>query len=94
MKLDPSSANHAWPTFWQSWVAGTFIKEYRNSVKEAPFIPHELNNFIISLQAYLLETAIEDLSEELHKPHSVWLEISLGWALAIIEQYPKIALSP
>ncbi len=85
------SNTHVWPTFWQSWVSGVFVKKYREYVGTAAFVPQDSRHFILSLQAYLLETAIEDLFEELKKNRSLWLEISLRWVLAIIEQYPKIA---
>jgi len=85
---------HAWPTFWQSWISGIFVRKYREYVGKAPFVPQDSLNFILSLQAYLLETAIEDLFEELKRDRSLWLEISLRWVLAIIEQYPKIASLP
>ena len=84
----PSS--HVWPTYWQSWVAGVFVREYRRYVDKASFVPQDSNNFIISLQAYLLETAIEDLFEEIHLKRDQWFNISLRWVLAIIEHYPKI----
>lgn len=88
IKRFPSA--HTWPLFWQSWVSGIFVRKYREYVGEASFVPQDSQNFILTLQAYLLETAIEDLAEELKKEKSIWLEISLRWVLAIIEQYPKI----
>jgi len=92
--IEQFPGSHVWPTFWQSWVSGIFVRKYREYAGAAAFIPQDSLNFISTLQAYLLETAIEDLFEELKKEKSLWLEISLRWVLAIVEQYPKIVSEP
>jgi maltose alpha-D-glucosyltransferase/alpha-amylase len=81
-----------WPAFWQIWVSGMFLRSYRENVGKVSFVPQDSTNFILDLQAYLIETAIEDLAVELKAGKGEWLEIALRWVLVIQEQYPKIAL--
>lgn len=81
-----------WPGFWQIWVSGIFIRSYREHVGKVAFVPQNSINFILELQAYLIETAIEDLVYELKSGKEEWLEIAMRWILVIQEQYPRIAL--
>lgn len=81
-----------WPAFWQIWVSGIFLRSYRECVGKVSFVPRDSTNFLLDLQAYLIETAIEDLAVELKRSKGEWLEIALRWILVIQEQYPKIAL--
>lgn len=86
--------SHQWPTYWQSWVSGIFTRTYRQHVGQASFVPQDSLNFILTLQAYLLETAIEDLAIELKRGRKNWLSIALRWIIGIQEQYPKIMSLP
>lgn len=82
--------SHEWPSFWQSWIAGVFVRAYRLSIGQVSFLPNDPLTFSLHLQAYLLETAIADLIEELKLGKGKHLNIALRWILVILEVYPKM----
>lgn len=82
-------SHEQWPLFWQGWVSAEFLKAYLAKTGSASFIQHDLVNFILNLNAYLLEGAIKDLANELNQQNFDWLIISMQWIFFIQDRYEK-----
>lgn len=55
-----------WADLWYKYVGGDFLRSYLHTVKDAPFIPKDIKELDIMLNAYLLEKAIYELGYELN----------------------------
>jgi maltose alpha-D-glucosyltransferase / alpha-amylase len=79
--------------FWDRFVSVAFLNSYLETAAEAAFLPKNDRELQVLLDAYLLEKAIQELSDRLAKRSrndfsdvSNWLEISLEWILQLLEE--------
>ncbi|MGH9176495.1 MAG: putative maltokinase, partial [Vicinamibacterales bacterium] len=71
-----------WANFWQRATAGAFLRAYRASAADAPFMPATRDGFETLLEAYVLDKALYELQYELnHRPD--WVRIPLHGVLEL-----------
>jgi maltose alpha-D-glucosyltransferase / alpha-amylase len=66
IRTEDIPALEPWVELWYKYIAGTFLKSYLDTAKDAPFIPKEREALDILLRAYILEKAIYELGYELN----------------------------
>jgi maltose alpha-D-glucosyltransferase / alpha-amylase len=76
--LDP------WAELWYSYVSGTFLKSYLDSVGDAPFFPPSREEREIILKCYLLEKAVYELGYELNN-RPEWVVTPMKGIQALLE---------
>jgi maltose alpha-D-glucosyltransferase/alpha-amylase len=80
----------AWCRYWYQWVAAAFIRSYRETAGDAPFLPDTETEFRVLIEAFILSKAVYELDYELgHRPS--WVPVPL---LGILEVIGKPAGMP
>jgi maltose alpha-D-glucosyltransferase/alpha-amylase len=69
-----------WARYWYQWIAITFLRAYRDTARDAPFMPHEMDELATLLEVYLLEKAIYEIGYELNNRPD-WVDIPLQGVL-------------
>jgi maltose alpha-D-glucosyltransferase/alpha-amylase len=54
-----------WANVWHRWVSLTFLKSYLSTAADASFLPKSVPELEVLLNAYILEKAVSELSDEL-----------------------------
>jgi maltose alpha-D-glucosyltransferase/alpha-amylase len=72
----------AWAHFWQLWVSAVFLRAYRATADEAPFLPRR-EELELLLDAFLLEKAVYELGCELNN-RPEWVSIPLRGILDLV----------
>jgi maltose alpha-D-glucosyltransferase/alpha-amylase len=72
-----------WAECWYSYVAGSFLRSYLQTVGEAKFVPTAPREFEDLLQAFLLEKAIYEVGYELNNRPD-WIEIPIRGVLQVV----------
>lgn len=72
-----------WAKFWYRWVRAVFLNAYLSTAAESTFLPKTEQELRVLLDAYLLEKAVQELSDQLTK-RSDWLELSLEQILQLL----------
>jgi maltose alpha-D-glucosyltransferase / alpha-amylase len=83
--LDPArvrerdvDAARPWAVVWTSWVSAAFLRGYLEATRGAPFVPSERGPFAVLFDAFVLERALYQLSDQLQKqPSEEAVEIPL-----------------
>ena len=81
----PSREGHPtiekWARTWYRWASCIFLKQYRESLSGADFLPARTQEFQIMLGSYLLERALLEIEHELqYRPQ--WIRIPLRGILS------------
>ncbi len=72
-----------WASFWQQWVAATFLRGYLEVAGEASFVPTAREELQVLLDAHLLEKAVYELGYELNNRPD-WVGIPLQGILQVM----------
>jgi maltose alpha-D-glucosyltransferase/alpha-amylase len=75
-KLEP------WALLWERSASAEFLRAYRDTVKDAPFMPAGQSGFRALLRAYWLDKVMRELSQELHD-RPAWARIPLMGILSL-----------
>ncbi len=75
-KLEP------WARLWERSASAEFLRAYRGTVKDAPFLPAGESGFRTLLRAYWLDSVLHELSQELHD-RPAWARIPLMGILSL-----------
>lgn len=73
-----------WAEAWYSYIASAFLKSYFDTVNTASFIPTNLKELEMMLDAYLIEKAIYEIGYELNNRPD-WLAIPLKGIKNLLE---------
>lgn len=73
-----------WAEAWYKCVSGVFLKSYLQTVKTASFIPGNLDDLSLLLDAYLMEKAIYEVGYELNNRPD-WVRIPLRGIKSLLE---------
>jgi maltose alpha-D-glucosyltransferase/alpha-amylase len=76
-----------WASFWQQWVAATFLRGYLEVAGEASFVPTAREELQVLLDAHLLEKAVYELGYELNN-RPEWVGIPLQGILQVMGATP------
>jgi maltose alpha-D-glucosyltransferase / alpha-amylase len=88
----------AWAHSWQLWVSAAFLRTYRATADEAPFLPRR-EELALLLDAFLLEKAIYELGYELNNRPD-WVRIPLRGILDLVpstavgQEHERSAVGP
>ncbi len=74
-----------WAAIWERWTAVAFLKAYRESAAEAPFLSSEKLHVQMLLDAFVLDKALYELRYELNN-RPAWVLIPLRGILALAHQ--------
>ena len=72
-----------WAELWYAYVAGSFLRAYRQTIDGAKFVPQEPAAFEKLLQAFLLEKAIYEVGYELNNRPD-WIAIPIRGIFQVI----------
>jgi maltose alpha-D-glucosyltransferase/alpha-amylase len=86
---DNRSAMMRWAQFWHRWVCAGFLAEYLQVASRSAFLPRNLQELEVLLDAYLLEKAIYELGYELNNRPD-WVEIPLRGILQLLGISTKV----
>jgi maltose alpha-D-glucosyltransferase/alpha-amylase len=70
------AALEPWIGYWYAWTAATFLRGYRATAGDAPFMPRTDEEFVRLLEAFLFEKAIYEVAYELNNRPD-WVRIPL-----------------
>ncbi|MFQ3585314.1 MAG: maltose alpha-D-glucosyltransferase, partial [Cyanobacteriota bacterium] len=86
---DNRAAMMRWAQFWHRWVCAGFLAEYLQVASQSAFLPRNLQELEVLLDAYLLEKAIYELGYELNNRPD-WVEIPLRGILQLLGISTKV----
>ncbi len=72
-----------WGRFWQVWVSTEFLKEYLSVAKSGNFLPNDLKELELLLDALVLERALYEVGYELNSRVD-WVDIPLRGVLQVL----------
>lgn len=84
LKLEDFQKLEPWADLWYKYVGGDFLRSYLHTVKDALFIPKDIRELDIMLNAYLLEKAIYELGYELNSRPD-WVTIPMKGIKQLVE---------
>jgi maltose alpha-D-glucosyltransferase/alpha-amylase len=73
-----------WAQYWYAWVATAFLRAYLDVARKGNFLPSNPDHLQILLDAYLLEKALYELSDELNRRPD-WAQVPLQGILLLTE---------
>jgi maltose alpha-D-glucosyltransferase/alpha-amylase len=69
LRPEDSVALDAWARRWYLWVSAAFLQGYRETTRDAAFLPANEDEWVCLLDTFLIERALEDLDSDLrHDP--------------------------
>ena len=71
-----------WARLWERSTGAEFLRAYRNTVQDAPFLPSSADGFRSLLAVFLLDKALYELSYELNN-RPAWVRIPLIGILSL-----------
>jgi maltose alpha-D-glucosyltransferase/alpha-amylase len=75
-RLEEYDQLEPWAGFWERWTSVAFLKAYRETARDAPFLPTNADEFETLLDAFLLDKALYELRYELNN-RPTWVRIPL-----------------
>lgn len=76
-----------WADLWYSYISGTFLNQYLQTVGDADLLPKDQKDLAIMLDVFLLEKAIYELGCELtNRPD--WLTIPIRGIQQLLKENP------
>jgi maltose alpha-D-glucosyltransferase/alpha-amylase len=71
-----------WARLWERSTGAEFLRAYRNTVQDAPFLPSSEDGFRTLLAVFLLDKALYELSYELNN-RPAWVRVPLMGILSL-----------
>ena len=71
-----------WAAFWEKWISAAFLRAYRQTAADAPFLPARSEHLQTLLEAFLLDKALYELKYELNSRPG-WVRIPLHGILEL-----------
>ncbi|MCL5743691.1 MAG: maltose alpha-D-glucosyltransferase [Acidobacteria bacterium] len=71
-----------WAAFWEKWTSAAFLRAYRQTAADAPFLPARSEHLQTLLEAFLLDKALYELKYELNNRPG-WVRIPLHGILGL-----------
>lgn len=71
-----------WARLWERSMAAEFLRAYRKTAQDAPFLPSSDEGFRKSLAMFLLDKALYELSYELNN-RPTWVRVPLMGILSL-----------
>ncbi len=71
-----------WAAFWEKWISAAFLRAYRQTAGDAPFLPARAEHLQMLLDAFLLDKALYELKYELNN-RPAWVRIPLHGILEL-----------
>ncbi len=81
-RLEEFATLEPWAAYWEKWTRVAFLRAYRETAGDAPFLPRSAEHFETLLNAFLLDKALYELSYELNNRPG-WVRIPLRGILAL-----------
>jgi maltose alpha-D-glucosyltransferase/alpha-amylase len=72
-----------WADLWYQWVAAAFVRGYRSTAHDAPFVPARREDFAALLDGFMLDKAFYELMYELNNRPD-WVRIPLRGILSLL----------
>ena len=85
IRAEDAPALDTWVELWYKYAAGTFLKSYLETAKDALFVPKEKEELDILLKAFILEKAVYELGYELNS-RPEWAIIPLKGIKYLLEE--------
>jgi maltose alpha-D-glucosyltransferase/alpha-amylase len=73
-----------WTRYWYAWAATAFLRAYLDVARGGTFLPSNPDHLQILLDAYVLEKALYELSDELNRRPD-WVHVPLQGILLLVE---------
>ena len=73
-----------WARFWQIWVSTAFFNAYLSVTRDAPFLPQNVDDLYVLLDAYIIQKSVYELGYELNNRPG-WVGIPLDGMRQILE---------
>jgi maltose alpha-D-glucosyltransferase/alpha-amylase len=71
-----------WARLWEHCVAGEFLRAYRETARDAPFVPPDAADFREMLQVFLIDKALYEVLYELNA-RPAWIRIPLMGIMSV-----------
>lgn len=84
LQQEPENGLRTWLRVWFIWSTAAFLRAYTTHAAGMDFLPQDMNDFEVLLDAYLLEKAIYELGYELNN-RPEWVQIPLEGILYLLE---------
>ncbi len=81
-RLEEFASLEPWASYWEQWTRVAFLRAYRETAGDAPFLPRSAEHFETLLNAFLLDKALYELNYELNNRPS-WVRIPLRGILPL-----------
>ena len=85
IRAEDAPALNPWVELWYKYAAGTFLKSYLDTAKDALFVPKEKEELDILLKVFILEKAVYELGYELNS-RPEWVIIPLKGIKYLLEE--------
>ncbi len=73
----------AWARYWTTWVSAAFVRAYRATTANAPFVPASDADWALLLDAYVIDKALYELEYELNNRPD-WAAIPLEGLIRLV----------
>lgn len=77
------TAVESWAAFWSAWISAVYLDGYFSTGGEAAFVPEDLKQRRILLDAFLLQKALYEVAYELNNRPD-WVRIPLRGILSLV----------
>jgi maltose alpha-D-glucosyltransferase/alpha-amylase len=74
-----------WAELWYQWTAASFLRAYRETAREADFLPSDPSSFTALLDGFMMEKAFYELAYELNNRPD-WVRIPLRGILNLLAE--------
>jgi maltose alpha-D-glucosyltransferase/alpha-amylase len=84
LRRDDAASLEMAARLWHRWISAIFVRSYLETAGSGDFLPKEMNEVRVMLDAYVLEKALYELGYELNNRPD-WVRIPLRGILELLE---------